>query len=425
MVKQNHLHPWTQTFTNKSLEENFTRKQFIRRLTFIRLAIALTLAIEMLQLPSDFHIESGPNLFIRSSIIILGWLTIIASYRLRQIHVKHAIIGYIYLYMAIKLVRIYWYHHSPISGAADIIGSALFIYLLFPINWLPKVALASLHSCIAGYIYYPYLQTTPETFDYISWIIIANALGSYFALQTERNDRKYYANAISLKQALEEANRLRHHSLLTSDLITHEIRAPILSAQQLLVNLGNDQQKEHIEQLHNQCLSFIDEWTDEARERPNELKVINDSATYLQELLRSILQSLPEQQAKSIRVTPSKQLPTVIINERILHLALKNVIDNAYQHGNGHQGITIQFRQYARFVGIRVRDFGPGMNDEQAEQVFVVKSKSARSESDSGLGLGMSIVRKLLSYDGSDIIIQSHPGKGTAFIIMMAIHRQR
>ena len=68
---------------------------------------------------------------------------------------------------------------------------------------------------------------------------------------------------------------------------------------------------------------------------------------------------------------------------------------------------------------IRVEDAGPGIPADEQELVFTpfYRSPSIR-RFPQGMGLGLTIARDMVSAHGGQLILESTPGKGSAFTIM-------
>ena len=69
-------------------------------------------------------------------------------------------------------------------------------------------------------------------------------------------------------------------------------------------------------------------------------------------------------------------------------------------------------------VAIEVKDSGPGIPPDRLEKIFepffTTKSQSG------GTGLGLSLCRMLLSEMGGQIEVESLPGRGSTFRILLA-----
>jgi signal transduction histidine kinase/HAMP domain-containing protein len=138
-------------------------------------------------------------------------------------------------------------------------------------------------------------------------------------------------------------------------------------------------------------------------------------------LLREIAGELRPHDGVSIDVEAPDDL-AVESNHDLLEQALRNLGENAAKHtANG----TVVLRAYTRgkAVTIEVEDSGPGMSPEVQRHVF---DRFYRGERDAeGFGLGLAIVRESVRTLGGRIELDSSPGEGTVFRIVLARVRVR
>ncbi len=74
-------------------------------------------------------------------------------------------------------------------------------------------------------------------------------------------------------------------------------------------------------------------------------------------------------------------------------------------------------------VILEVTDHGPGMTGDQAERVFerFYRADQARTRATGGTGLGLAIVSALVSAHGGSVSVNTAPGRGAAFRIVLPL----
>lgn len=101
------------------------------------------------------------------------------------------------------------------------------------------------------------------------------------------------------------------------------------------------------------------------------------------------------------------------IQQMFLNL-IKNAIDAI--PANGKIGIYASYvGDHGENVGMVVRDSGAGMSAEQVASIF----DPFFTSKEKGYGLGLFIVHNIVEEHGGSISVESRPGKGTAFTIVM------
>jgi len=98
-----------------------------------------------------------------------------------------------------------------------------------------------------------------------------------------------------------------------------------------------------------------------------------------------------------------------------LKLALRNLIDNALRHSAGAAQaprVSLQREADAR-IALTVRDFGPGVSDEQLQRLAepFYRTDSARTRAAGGVGLGLYLCRLIAQAHGGELRVRrAEPG---------------
>jgi len=74
-------------------------------------------------------------------------------------------------------------------------------------------------------------------------------------------------------------------------------------------------------------------------------------------------------------------------------------------------------------VLIRISDGGPGIPEDQFEQVFqpFVRLEMSRSRDTGGIGLGLAIARSVVRSHGGDLVLENVPDGGLKALIRLPI----
>lgn len=107
-----------------------------------------------------------------------------------------------------------------------------------------------------------------------------------------------------------------------------------------------------------------------------------------------------------------------------LHTAMANMISNAMDacEGEENKASTIKLSVYEEneFLVLETRDTGAGMNKKTKEKLFHMfyTTKGAN-----GSGLGLAVTQKIVQEHGGNIEVESEPGEGSRFRIMLDPHK--
>jgi two-component system NtrC family sensor kinase len=113
-------------------------------------------------------------------------------------------------------------------------------------------------------------------------------------------------------------------------------------------------------------------------------------------------------------------IPKVSCYASQINQVFMNILSNAAQAIEGQGEITISTRREGKEkVAVVIKDTGRGMDRPTMEKIFdpffTTKGQG------SGTGLGLSISYGVVQKHGGDILVQSEPGKGTEFTILLPI----
>jgi signal transduction histidine kinase len=112
---------------------------------------------------------------------------------------------------------------------------------------------------------------------------------------------------------------------------------------------------------------------------------------------------------------------------RALQRCLANLIDNALKYGGSAE---VSAEQVSDRVEIRVRDHGPGIADENLEQVFepFIRLQADSAPPIEGIGLGLAIARTLAERNEAALLLRNHPHGGLEAVLTLtrgvAAHRE-
>ena len=144
-------------------------------------------------------------------------------------------------------------------------------------------------------------------------------------------------------------------------------------------------------------------------------------AVELAPLLREVAVGLQPHLGVAVVVDVEDGL-AVETNRDLLEQALRNLGENAAKH-TARGSVALRAYGNGTTVTVEVEDSGPGISPEVQRHVF---DRFYRGERDAlGFGLGLTIVRESLRTLGGRIELDSSPGQGTVFRILLAPARVR
>lgn len=113
----------------------------------------------------------------------------------------------------------------------------------------------------------------------------------------------------------------------------------------------------------------------------------------------------------------------VCVDATAVHIALKNLVENAINYSPEHSDVTVDVTQADGHVRIRVIDHGVGIPSPLQGRIFerFYRVDPARSRLTGGTGLGLSIANHHIRANGGTIEVWSKPGEGSTFTVALPL----
>lgn len=210
--------------------------------------------------------------------------------------------------------------------------------------------------------------------------------------------------------------------------ITHDIKAPagsIIGYIDLLIRLVQDRRQQfylhNMKSSANHLLDLITSLLDYHRLEAGKMD-IHPVTFNPHELFESIYTSfLPGAEKKQLTLNFEENIPRTLNLEgdpfRIRQIA-ENLISNALKF-TSQGSITIQVDYEQNRFTFRVEDTGCGMSIQEQQRVFQAFTRLQSAQGQEGFGLGLSITKKLVELLNGEIAIESTPGKGSMFQVVL------
>ncbi len=256
---------------------------------------------------------------------------------------------------------------------------------------------------------------------------LIDTIAQHISLILERRSIQEY-NA-KMQEQLRHADRLATIGQLSAG-IAHEINEPlsaILGFAQLVVEEAPlpDTAKEDMQKIINATLH--------AREVVRKLMLFSRQVppkmvpVDLNKLIEDgfyFLENRCEKQGVEIARNLDPNLPTVIADPGQMHQVLVNLSVNAMQAMPEGGIISISTKSRGSEVTISISDTGIGMDAGVLQRIFIPFFST--KDIDQGTGLGLSVVHGIVSAHNAAITVDSTPGKGSTFkILMKAYHEDK
>ena len=263
--------------------------------------------------------------------------------------------------------------------------------------------------------------------------LFALSMALVFFIYRSLRVKKQYGEAqrnlheIALKQNT-ELQQTNHFNTMLISVIAHDIRQPFNNIVMLSsifntdIDLLTEQEKievmAELSETSQKSLSFMDGLLEWIKSQKNGFKY-HPSKLILIDLIHEANSFFKIAQAKkNIKlVIDIPENTEVLAHRQMLLFIIRNILNNATKYSPAKGTIDISSSLKGKNILIAIKDQGPGMSQEKADQLFKVNSSDWENTIDKGAGLALSISYEMALMMGVEIWATSTIGEGTTFYI--------
>lgn len=111
------------------------------------------------------------------------------------------------------------------------------------------------------------------------------------------------------------------------------------------------------------------------------------------------------------------EIPEIACDPKRLRQVFLNILDNAAKHGGEGKRIDASISAEAEGVVVRIRDYGPGIPEDE---IPLVKKKFFKGSSKArGTGIGLAVCDEIVQMHGGTLILENAVGGGTLVTICL------
>ncbi len=212
---------------------------------------------------------------------------------------------------------------------------------------------------------------------------------------------------------------------------SHELRSPLTSIKgfvELLARSPQDmspRQREFVEIIlrsTDRLVDLVNDLLDVAQIDADHMQLerrhtdVGIAVREITELMAPRIAS--KRQQLDLYVAPA--LPPAYVDPTRMRQIVANLVTNAHLYTLEGGRIQVGVEANRAWIQIVVSDSGVGMSYEETDRVFERFYRgSAAGSASPGTGLGLSIVKSLVDLHGGRIDLQSEPGRGTTFRVLV------
>ncbi len=227
-----------------------------------------------------------------------------------------------------------------------------------------------------------------------------------------------------------ESERLERAKTEFVAMASHELRSPLTSIKgfvELLERSSDnmtERQREFVDIIMRsteRLVDLVNDLLDVARIEADRVE-IEPRPIDVGEAVRDVVELMEPrfaQKRQHLGVYIAPRMPLVLADPGRVRQIIANLLTNAHLYTEEGGRIHIGAEGERAQVQIVVGDSGVGLDEEERELVFERFYRAAASGSSPGTGLGLSIVKALVEMHHGRIEVDSVPGRGTTFTVLL------
>lgn len=216
--------------------------------------------------------------------------------------------------------------------------------------------------------------------------------------------------------------------------MSHELRTPLNSslilAKLLADNSGGNLTAEQVQYAHsissagNDLLNLINDILDLSKVEAGKLEIRPESV-FLKGVLKRLertFEPLAKEKRLNFKITVESNVPdNLLTDHQRLEQILKNLLSNAFKFTDSGQVSMNVSKNKEGKISLSVSDTGIGVHKEQQEVIFEAfrQADGTTNRKYGGTGLGLSISRDLARLLGGSVEVESVPGEGSRFTLLL------
>ena len=256
-----------------------------------------------------------------------------------------------------------------------------------------------------------------------------------FGIRVHQRDKLTNQHLIAANEKLQEQKEMAEAGQKAKStflsVMSHELRTPLNvvtgTTNLMLLQEHSPEQKENLNILmlaSKNLVGLINNVLDFSKLESGKLE-LDFHPTHVREMINDIAvthKNAARQKGIELKVDIDHNVPNSIITDpQRLNQILTNLVNNAIKFTNKGWVKIVVLRNVPKSsqasLRFEVRDSGIGIPEDQVANIFDVFTQAEQSTSRKygGSGLGLSICKNLVELLGSELHVESNPGKGSLF----------
>lgn len=239
----------------------------------------------------------------------------------------------------------------------------------------------------------------------------------------EMNEMAHLFNSM-----LERLQKLMEGMKNTVDMVAHDLRTPVTrlhaTAELALGSESPDDLRSALEETQLQSvaiLRIVNTLLEITRAESGviELKSGDVDLSQIMSQVQDVYSLIAEDKGVELKLQAAPGC-TIRADGLRIQQAVANLVDNAIKYTPAGGRVEMRCLEKEDEILIEISDTGCGLTDEECDRVWERMYRGAVQPDQEGLGLGLSFVKAVVEAHGGKVDVESNPGAGSTFRIVMS-----
>lgn len=114
-----------------------------------------------------------------------------------------------------------------------------------------------------------------------------------------------------------------------------------------------------------------------------------------------------------------QDIPEISCDPKRMRQVFLNILDNAAKHGGEGKRIEAEIGCVSGYIRVKIRDFGPGIPEDE---LSLVKKKFYKGSSKTrGSGIGLAVCDEIVQMHGGVLSLENAPDGGTVVLVELPV----
>ena len=149
-----------------------------------------------------------------------------------------------------------------------------------------------------------------------------------------------------------------------------------------------------------------------------------DVAAELEDTIFAYRDMLRQEAIDLVYTPPEEDIPLIPADPARLRQVFLNIFDNAAKYAKDGRRIEASIGYDLSFVTVNIRDFGPGLPEDELENVKMKFYKGSNAK-ERGSGIGLAVCDEIIKYHGGSLKLSNAEGGGLLITIHLPLSSAR